>query len=59
YDWFGSLVLLPIGMAVVGPVSVVIGIRSTLIICGSSMLGLIAVVLCVPAVTQLRAPTTE
>jgi len=59
YDWFGSLVLLPIGMAVVGPVSVVIGIRSTLIICGSVMLGLIAVVLCVPAVTQLRAPTTE
>lgn len=59
YDWFGSLVLLPIGMAVVGPVSDVIGIKSTLVICASIMLGLIAVVLCVPAVTQLRAPATE
>jgi MFS family permease len=59
YDWFGSLVLLPIGMAVVGPVSDVIGIKSTLIICGSVMLGLVAIVLCVPAVTQLRAPSTE
>jgi MFS family permease len=59
YDWFGSLVLLPIGMAVVGPVSDVIGVRSTLLICGFVMLGLVAVVLCVPAVTQLRAPATE
>lgn len=59
YDWFGSLVLLPIGMAIVGPVSGVIGIKATLIICGSVMWGLVAVVLCVPAVTRLRAPATK
>ncbi len=56
YDWFGSLVMLPIGMAVVGPVSAIIGVKTTLVVCASTMAVLIAVTLCVPAVTQLRAP---
>jgi hypothetical protein len=30
YDWFGSLVLAPLGMAVVGPVAGALGIQATL-----------------------------
>lgn len=59
YDWFGSLVLLPIGMAVVGPVSSVIGVRTTLVTCATTMVVLIVAVLCVPSVTHLRAPAGE
>lgn len=56
YDWFGSLVLLPIGMAVAGPVSAVIGVKTTLVVCASVIVALIVIVLCVPSVTGLRAP---
>ncbi|HEY1824625.1 MAG TPA: MFS transporter [Acidimicrobiales bacterium] len=54
YDWFGSLVLLPLGMAVVGPVSSVIGVKTTLIVCASTMVALIVATLCVPSVTRLQ-----
>ena len=56
YDWFGSLVLSPIGLVVVGPLSSVIGVTTTLAGSGFLMIVLILMVLLVPSVTQLRAP---
>jgi hypothetical protein len=56
YDWFGSLVFLPLGFALVGPVSSAIGIEATFV--AASIYGVVsaAVVLAIPAVTGLRAP---
>lgn len=56
YDWFGSLVLLPVGMALVGPLSSVIGVTMTLVGSGALMIVLILLVLMVPSVVRLRAP---
>jgi predicted MFS family arabinose efflux permease len=58
YDWFGSLALMPIAMAVVGPLSGVIGITTTLVGSAVIMIALILAVLTVPSVIRLRAPTT-
>jgi MFS family permease len=54
YDMFGSLVFLPIGLALVGPVTNIIGEKATLV--GSSVLliALVAATLFVPSVWQLR-----
>lgn len=57
YDWFGSLVFLPLGMALVGPLSSRIGITTTLVGSGVIMIALILAVLLVPSVRTLRAPT--
>jgi len=57
YDWFGSLALTPIWMALVGPIASSLGITTTLVGSGVVMLVLIVLVLFVPSVTQLRAPT--
>jgi hypothetical protein len=62
YDWFGSLVFLPIGYAIVGPVSQVIGIRTTFVAGCVYCLVAAAAVLCIPTVRRLRwtaPPTTE
>lgn len=56
YDWFGSLVLLPISMAIVGPLSAVVGVTTTLVGSGALMILLILAVLTVPSVIRLRAP---
>jgi MFS family permease len=56
YDWFGSLALMPIWMALVGPVAGGIGVSTTLVISGAVMMALLASVLLVPSVRQLRAP---
>ena len=55
YDWFGSLVLLPISMAVMGPLSAVIGVTTTLVGSAVLMMLLTLVVLLFPSVVQLRA----
>jgi MFS family permease len=57
YDWFGSLALMPIWMALVGPVAAGIGISTTLVVSAIAMMALIIAVLFVPSVTQLRAPS--
>jgi predicted MFS family arabinose efflux permease len=57
YDWFGSLVILPIGMALAGPVASKIGITTTLVGCGVLMVMLILLTLLVPSVVRLTAPT--
>ncbi|HEV8064536.1 MAG TPA: MFS transporter [Acidimicrobiales bacterium] len=56
YDWFGSLVFLPIGFAIIGPISSVIGVRTTFVI-GACFAVLSTVTgLCVPSIRQMRAP---
>lgn len=59
YDWFGSLILLPIGMAMVGPLATTIGVNTTLELSGGLMILLILAVLAVPSVLRLRAPTSD
>jgi MFS family permease len=56
YDWFGSLAFLPIGLALVGPIEQAIGVRTTIVGATIAFVGLVAATLCVPSVTQLRAP---
>ena len=59
YDWFGSLVFLPIGMGLIGPVERIAGLTSTIV--GAAILLVIFIVttLCVPSVSQMRAPSRE
>jgi MFS family permease len=56
YDWFGSLVFLPVGMAVVGPLATEVG--DTAVFVGAALLtvALTAAVLTVPSVTRLQVP---
>ena len=56
YDWFGSFAFLPLGYALQGVVSRLLGVTGTLWL-GAGWLALTtAVVLALPAVTGLRAP---
>jgi MFS family permease len=57
YDWFGSLVFAPIGMALAGPVASRVGISTTLVGCGALMILLIVATLLVPSVVRLTAST--
>lgn len=59
YDWFGSLVLFPIGMAIVGPVASKIGVTTTLDGCGILTIVLILATLLVPSVRRVTAPASE
>ncbi len=54
YDYFGSVVLLPVGYAVVGPVAAAIGIAATLWIAAGAWVVLCAAVLGVRDVRQLE-----
>lgn len=58
YDWFGSLVFLPIGMALIGPISKLFGFTDTIVGATGLMVAFVAVTLAVPSVTQLRSPGT-
>lgn len=55
YDWFGSLVFIPVGQTLAGPVSAVVGVPRTIV--GSGLVVLVAtlVALNVPSVRHLRA----
>lgn len=55
YDWFGSLVFIPVGQTLAGPVSAVVGVPRTIV--GSGLVVLVAtlVALTVPSVRHLRA----
>ncbi len=59
YDWFGSLAFLPIGMALVGPLSNVIGITTTMVASAGLLVSLVVATLLVPSVTGMRAPVTS
>jgi hypothetical protein len=56
YDWFGSLVFLPIGMALVGPISKLCGITTTIVGAAALLAAFIVATLLVPSVSQMRAP---
>ncbi len=58
YDWFGSMVFMPIGMAVMGPASKYFGVSTTLITCAVLCLVIVGLTLLVPAVTGMRSPDT-
>jgi hypothetical protein len=55
YDWFGSLAFQPIGLAIWGPVSVVIGLYASLWVAGALLIVTNAALLSVPAIRQLRS----
>lgn len=57
YDWFGSLVFLPVGMALVGPVASVVGVAPTFYGSAVVLLVLVFLTLAVPSVVQMRAPS--
>jgi len=59
YDWFGSLVFLPLGMVAVGPLAVVLGMATVLVAAAVLTVVLTGAVLLVPAVTGLRAPDPD
>jgi MFS family permease len=59
YDWLGSLLFLPAGFALAGPLSDQIGIDATLWLSGVVLLASNAAILAVPGVRRLRAPETR
>jgi MFS family permease len=59
YDALGSFVLIPIGMALAGPISVAIGIDTTLWLAVVIFLAAAAVIVSIPSVRAIRAPETD
>lgn len=59
YDAFGSLVLLPIGYAVVGPVASLVGVRAVFVAGSVSLVVAVAFTLLIPSVRQMSSKTTD
>jgi MFS family permease len=59
YDWFGSLVFLPIGMAIVGPIQEACGMTTTIVGAAVLLALFIGVTLMVPSVSKMRSPAIE
>lgn len=59
YDWFGSLALEPLGLALVGPLAAGIGISTTLWLGTATLVSCQLAVLSVPSVRRLRALPRE
>jgi len=55
YDWFGSLALEPLGLALVGPIAAGVGISTTLWLAAALILACQIATLSVPSVRRLRA----
>jgi predicted MFS family arabinose efflux permease len=55
YDWFGSLALEPLGLALVGPLAAGVGISTTLWLAAAVILACQFATLSVPSVRRLRA----
>jgi hypothetical protein len=58
YDWFGSLAFQPIGMAIWGPISVVIGISTSLWVVGALLVAISLGLLCVRDVRRVQGLET-
>ncbi len=56
YDWFGSLVFLPIGMAVIGPIARAYGFTTTIMTSTVLLVVFVCATLTVPSVVKMRAP---
>ena len=59
YDWLGSLVLMPVGFAVAGPVSKAIGIDTTLWLSAALLLVSTAAIALVPSVRAITREDTS
>ena len=59
YDVLGSFVLMPIGFAIVGPLSDAIGVTETLWLSFGVMLTTWALILSLPSVWALKAPAAD
>ncbi len=57
YDWFGSVVLVPLATALAGPAETAFGRTSALWGCAALVVVVTAAVLCVPDVRDLRRRT--
>lgn len=54
YDWFGSLVFIPVGQMLAGPISAAAGVEATIVGCGVVVLIATLSALLVPSVRNLR-----
>ncbi|MGH3437262.1 MAG: MFS transporter [Sciscionella sp.] len=54
YDWVGSVALLPVGYALIGPLTLTIGVTGTLWLSAGCLLASTIAVLAIPGVTRLR-----
>jgi hypothetical protein len=55
YDTMGSIALRPIGLALVGPLMMFVGIRGTLLGSAAIVVAATAAILAVPAIRRIRA----
>jgi hypothetical protein len=58
YDWLGSLALGPLGAALVGPIAVALGTRSTLLLYAALATAVNVVVLTLPGVRHTENPVS-
>ena len=58
YDWFGSLVFIPLGQILAGPISDKVGVRPTIVGAGVVVLVATLIALCVPSIRHLRRVET-
>jgi MFS family permease len=59
YDWFGSLALEPIGLALVGPLAAGVGVSTTLWLSAAAITLCLLAVIAVPSVRRLEAVITD
>lgn len=59
YEWFGSLALEPVGLAVIGPLAVALGISSTLWLCAGTVTLTLVAVYSIPSVRRLEVHAEE
>jgi predicted MFS family arabinose efflux permease len=55
YDWFGSLALEPLGLALIGPIAAGVGLSTTLWLAAAAIFACQLATLSVPSVRRLRA----
>jgi hypothetical protein len=53
YDWFGSLVFLPVGYAIVGPVASVVGVHAVFVFGSAYLVVAVAAILLIPSVRHI------
>ena len=59
YDALGSFVFMPLGYAIVGPVAAAIGVDQTLVAAAAIELACQLIILAIPSVWSIRAPSPE
>jgi hypothetical protein len=55
YDWFGSLVFIPVGQMLAGPLAAGVGVQEAIVGCAVVVLLSTTAALCVPSVRNLRS----